>query len=394
MGVLEIIFWASAGLCVYVYAGYPLLLWCLGRVRSRPPVKGPVTPPVSIIIAAHNEARQLASKIENTLALDYPPGLMEIIVASDGSTDATEEIASRYERSGVTLLRLPRCGKMSALNRAAAHAGGEIFVFTDANALLEQSALRELLAPFADAGIGGVCGNQKYGAPSNGGDSAGEGENLYWTYDKYLKHLETRVGSTVAADGSLYALRRELYVPVEDGAQADDFAVSARVVTAGRRRLVYEPAAVSVEPRPGASDMEFWRKVRIANHGMRAILDLEGALNPLRTGFYAVQLWSHKTLRYLFPFFAAAALATNVALAQNSGFFRLLLLAQCLFYGLALAGWALRRNPLGRLKPLCVPFYFCLANAAVFLGMLSLLRGYRITTWQPQRETHTGRIEK
>ncbi|HEX8148586.1 MAG TPA: glycosyltransferase family 2 protein [Pyrinomonadaceae bacterium] len=391
--MLEIILWLSVALCVYVYAGYPALLWALARVAGRPPRKGEVTPAVSVVIAAHNEERQIAAKLDNTLALDYPVGRLEVVVASDGSTDATGEIVARYAARGVRLLPLARCGKMRALNQAVALASGEVVVFTDANAELEPRALRELLAPFADASVGGVCGNQKYGRAE--GDSAGAGENLYWTYDKYLKHLETQVGSTVAADGSIYALRRELYVQIEDGAQADDFAVSARVVTEGRRRLVYEPAAVSYEPPPAKSDMEFRRKVRVANHCMRAILNLRGGLNPFRTGLYAFEMWSHKVLRYAVPLFCLAAFAANAPLAGVSLFYLALFAGQVLFYALALAGYALRRTRRGRSKVLYVPFYFCLANAAALFAVFSLLRGERITVWQPQREmTQAGGSEQ
>ncbi|HKG12117.1 MAG TPA: glycosyltransferase family 2 protein [Pyrinomonadaceae bacterium] len=394
MLILEVIFWLSVAACVYVYFGYPLLLLAAGALRPRPVRKAAYEPSVSVVIAAHNEERQIAAKLENTLALDYPRELLEVIVASDGSTDSTEEIVARYEGGGVKLLPLARCGKMRALNQAVARAAGGVVVLTDANAELEPGALKELLSPFADASVGGVCGNQKY-RRAGAGDSAGEGENLYWTYDKWVKQLETRVGSTVAADGSIYALRRELYVPIEDGAQADDFAVSARVVTVGRARLVYEPAAVSYEPTPAKSDTEFRRKVRVANHCMRAILNLEGGLNPFRTGLYAVEMWSHKVMRYGVPLFAAAALAADSALAAGSWFYMVLLAGQILFYALALAGYALRRTRLGRLKPLYAPFYFCLANAAALFAVLSLMRGERITVWQPQREiTQVGGGDK
>lgn len=387
MGAIEFAFWISVVLCLYPYFGYPLLLIGLAAVRRRPVAKGDVTPTVSVIIAAHNEERQLAAKIENTLSLDYPQGRMELIVASDGSTDATEEIAARYEKEGVRLLRLARCGKLRALNQGVASASGEILVLTDANAALEPVALRELVAPFADAQVGGVCGNQKFFRPSGLEESAAGGENFYWTYDKYLKKLETQVGSTIAADGSIYALRRELYPRIEDGAQADDFAISARVVTRGGKRLVYEPAAISYEPPPAVSDLEFRRKIRVANHSLRSILSLEGGLNPFRTGLYAVELWSHKMFRYLLPVFALVALLTSAVLAPSSALYLLLLVGQLLFYVLALAGWTLRRSPWGRIKAFTLPFYFCLANAAVLVGALSLLKGERIVTWQPQRET-------
>jgi cellulose synthase/poly-beta-1,6-N-acetylglucosamine synthase-like glycosyltransferase len=274
---------------------------------------------------------------------------------------------------------------MSALNQAVAHASGEIIAFTDANAMLEEATLKRLVASFADREVGGVCGNQKYRS-TDAGDSAGKGENLYWTYDKFLKHLENKVGSIIAADGSIYAIRKNLFVALDDGAQADDFAISVRVITQGRR-LVYEPGAISYEEPPAASDNEFRRKIRVTNHSLRGILNVSEALNPLRTGFYAVELWSHKLLRYMAPLFMITAFAANAfLLAGESGFYHILMLGQMLFYGGALAGYMLRHTKWGRLKFFYVPFYFCLVNAAALLGMLSLLKGDRITVWQPQRD--------
>ena len=387
MSPVEIIFWLSVLLCLYPYAGYPLLLLGRAQFHPRPVTKADIAPTVSIIIAAHNEERQLAAKIENVIALDYPPGRREIIVASDGSTDSTPQIAASFEAEGVQLLQLPRCGKLNALNEAVAVASGEVLVFTDANAVFDPTALKKLVASFADPDVGGVCGNQKFDSHSPGGDSAGVGEDAYWTFDKALKQLESKTGSIVAADGSIYAVRNELYVQLKDGAQADDLAISARVVTCGGRRLVFEPDAVSYEAPPCDSGHEFRRKVRIANHGMRAIRNLEGGLNPFRTGFYAMRLWSHKVLRFTVPLFAAAALVACAALAPSSPFYSLLLAGQILFYALALAGWALRRSFGGRLKFLYLPFYFCLANAALLLGFIAMVRGNRIAIWEPQRDS-------
>lgn len=381
--MLELIFFSCLGLCVYVYVGYPLLLAVIAAVRQRDVRRDAITPPVSVIIAAHNEEKIIGEKLENTLSLDYPKDRLEIIVVSDGSTDQTERIVAQYGERGVRLISLARCGKMQALNRGVAAATGELLVFTDANAILHASALRQLAANFTDPDVGGVCGNQNYRPPS--GDCAGQGETLYWTYDTFIKRLESQVGSTIGADGSLYAIRRSLFVPIGDPAQADDLAISARVVTQGYR-LVFEPAAVSYEEPPTSSRREFWRKVRVTNHSLRSLWDLREALNPWRTGFYALELLSHKVLRYLVPFFLGLALLANAALALTSGFYRLLLLGQVLFYGSALMGYRLRHHSWGRLRVFYIPFYFCLANAAAFLGILSLLKGERITLWQPQRE--------
>ena len=375
--------WACLAVCLYVYFGYPLLVMLLGTLHQRPVRAGDVTPGVSVIIAAHNEAPIIAEKLENMLGADYPAGRMEILVASDGSTDATEAIVRRFASRGVRLLALPRCGKLQALNQAAAQARNEVLVFTDANAFFAPDALRHLVRSFADPEVGGVCGNKQYWW-TNTGNGTSEGESLYWTYDKRLKDWESRLGSIVAADGAIYAIRARLFVPMTELAQADDFAISARVVVQGFR-LVFDPEAIAYERTRTSSGPEFWRKVRVTNHSMRGILNVHDALKPWRYGWYAIELLSHKVLRHLVPWFLLIALASNAALARGSRVYQVLLAGQLLFYGSAAIGYALRRSPWGRQKPFYAPLYFCLANAAAFIGVLSLFRGTRIATWQPQR---------
>jgi cellulose synthase/poly-beta-1,6-N-acetylglucosamine synthase-like glycosyltransferase len=382
---LRAVFFASAGLILYVYFGYPLLLLAVGRFRRREVRRGPVEPSVTLIIAAYNEEAAIREKIANTLALDYPPERLGIVVASDGSTDGTVAIAREFGDERLSVLDLPRHGKVMALNRAASAATGEILVFTDANAVFEREALRRLVSNFADSTVGGVCGNQRYRRTA-AGDSSGDGENLYWKYDKFIKRLESRIGSTVAADGSIYAIRAKLFEPLADPAQADDHAISSRVVTGGMR-LVLDETAVSYEEPPAESDREFRRKVRVTNHTFSAILNLPEALDPRVTGFYAVELLSHKLLRYAVPFLMIAAFFSNLLLAGAGTVFRLLLLAQMLFYLCALAGRMWRAERLGRFRLFYVPYYFCLANAAALLGVLSRLKGERFVIWQPRGET-------
>ena len=373
-------------LCFYVYFGYPLLLEVLGIIRRRDVNKKDTIPFISVIIAAYNEESTITEKLENTLSLDYPKDRLEVVVASDGSTDSTEEMVRQYEGKGIKLLSLSRCGKIKSLTDAVDVAKGEVLVFTDANAILEERALRELASNFYDLEVGGVCGNQKYRLEQNpNGDCASEGENLYWTYDKWIKQLESKLGSTIAADGSIYAIRKHLFVPISDPAQADDFAISARVVTQGYR-LVYEPEAVSYENPPISSDLEFWRKVRVANQSMNGILHLREALNPFKYGFYGIELLSHKVLRYLVPFFLLIAFVINILLSLDSDFYKIILLLQILFYVLAFIGYKARNLNLGRVKIFYGPFYFCLANIAVLLGAIYLISGKRITTWLPERE--------
>ena len=300
MVLAELILFVSLSLCVYVYFGYPVMLVVLGELRRREVRRSDITPTVALIVPAYNEERVIGEKLENSLALDYPKERLEIVVVSDGSTDDTEEIVGGYEGRGVRLLPLARVGKAEALNQAVAACQGEILVFSDANAVLATDALRHLVANFHDRTVGGVCGNLMYQSRADDG-SAGRGESLYWTYDKWIKSLESRLGSTVAAGGSIYAIRRQLYVPIAHPAQADDFAISARVVTQGYR-LIFEEGAVSHEDSLSSSEREFRRRVRVTNHSVRGILYLAEALNPWRHGFYAIELLSHKVLRYLVPF--------------------------------------------------------------------------------------------
>ncbi|MBN1569685.1 MAG: glycosyltransferase family 2 protein [Acidobacteria bacterium] len=381
----ELILFASLSLVAYVYVGYPAMLWLLGSLRERKTRRAPITPAASVIIAMHNEEAVIKHKLENTLSLDYPNEQLEIIVVSDGSTDGSDEIAARYAPEGVRLLRLARCGKVRALESAAAQARGDILVFTDANTWIMPHALRALIAHFADPNVGGVCGCKKVGR-ATASESMVPGEGFYWKYEQFLKKWESRTGSTIAADGALYAIRRELFHRCANPALADDFAISGYVPLQGKR-LVLEPEAVVWEEPPISADSEFRRKVRVANHVIRSVCELRQALNPLRTGFHSVKLWSHKPLRYLVPIPLTAAWIASFFLAGGSVFYSLLLALQCGFYALALAGFLFRNHGLGCRPMLHTPFYFCMAHSAALMGAFSALRGKRIVSWTHQRSS-------
>ncbi len=374
------IFAASFAVCAYVYFGYPALIYVLSRTRPRPVARGRVTPPVSLIVPVHNEEDVVEAKIRNSLALAYPEGLLEVLVVSDGSTDGTEAIAVGYEGPRLRVLRLPRKGKAGALNEGARQARGEVLVLTDANAMLEPDSVQRLVQGFADPTVGGACGNKKQRAAPRA-DATEGGENLYWRYDKWQKGLESDLGSIFAADGALYAVRRDLYVPIADPAQADDIAVSARIVLQGFR-LIFEPQAVAWEEAPVEGRDEFRRKVRVTNHSVRALLGLGADL--WRSGFYSVELISHKLLRHLVPFFLIGLFASNLALAPWMRFFSVMLGLQTVFYAAAFVGFVTRRTRPGRSRLLTIPYYFCLVNAAAFLGVLSILRGDRVRAWTPR----------
>jgi predicted ATP-grasp superfamily ATP-dependent carboligase/cellulose synthase/poly-beta-1,6-N-acetylglucosamine synthase-like glycosyltransferase len=379
-----VVFWGSVGLVAYTFVGFPLLLLLVSSRRQRRIVrKRDVEPRVSLIVAAFNEEATVAAKLDNSLALDYAPNRLEVVVASDGSTDATEEIASGYDPARVRLLRLPRRGKIHALDEAVRHATGSVLVFSDANTMLEEGALRALVSNFGDLGVGGVVGNTGYRLDP-GAESSGRGESLYWRYDKWLKALESRTGSVVSAHGGLYAIRWELYRKPEEAAVTDDFAISTGVVQQGYR-LVFEPEARAWEETAPGAGGEFGRRVRLMTRGLRAVTLRRGLLNPFRYGFYAVVLFTHKVLRRMLPLTLPLLLFSSAQLAQRGLFYQAALGAQALFYALAGVGYLFRRRAVGRSKLLYAPFYFTLANAAGLVAIWKFAKGQRISTWEPVR---------
>ncbi len=377
MTVALVLFWTSLAVCVYIYFGYPALLWVISRVRPRPVREQDVTPRATFIIPAYNEEALIAGKIENTFSLDYPPEQIEVLVVSNGSTDRTNEIVRTWNDPRVRLIALELPGKMEALNEGARNASGDVLVFSDADFLLDRHALAAMARKFGDPEVGGVCGARKSGA-SVEGDATVEGEGLYGRWDRWQKIRESRVGSVFAADGLLYAIRRELYVPVTDPAQADDIAISARVVLQGYR-LLFEPAAMAWERAMVVAASEFRRKIRVTNHSVRALLNLGPAL--VTSGLYSVELLSHKLVRHFIPLFLVPLFASNLALLRLSPFYVVTLVGQAAVYAFALIGWLVRNRPLGRVRLLSVPYYFCFVNAAALLGIISMFSGKRQAAW-------------
>ena len=384
---IEALLWLTVATLFYTYGGFSLLLGLVGKLLNRQVKKSNITPPMSLIIAAYNEESNIAQKIENILSIDYPKNCLQIIVASDGSVDGTNAIVSDYHDERLTFLALPRQGKIYALNEAVKHASGEVLVFSDANTMFDSAALRMLARNFADPEVGGVCGNQTHNETSSS-DNSHQGESLYWKYDKWLKTMESKTGSIVSADGAIYAIRRGLYRTPAWKDVTDDFAISTGVIEQGYR-LVFESEAFACEQASSHASDEFARKVRIINRGLRGVSLRRGLLNPFRSGFYSVILFSHKILRRLVPFLLIWLLAGSLFLSSGSPLYSFLAIGQLLFYGLAMTGYYVRNKKIGRLKLFYIPFFFCLANAAALVAMIRLLRGKRIESWQPKREPIT-----
>jgi cellulose synthase/poly-beta-1,6-N-acetylglucosamine synthase-like glycosyltransferase len=391
--VIEVLFWGAFALVAFTYVVFPLLVLLRGRAMGKPPVTADITPRVSLIIVAHNEARSIGEKIENVLALDYPRDQLEVIVASDGSNDGTDEVVKRYVGGIVRLRSLPRRGKAPALNSAVAASTGEILVFSDANSMYARDALRSLLRPFADPGVGGVAGNQRY-ASHGRSTGSGEGEIRYWDIDRALKRAEGAAGNTISATGAIYAIRRSLFQEVPDGV-TDDFVTSTRVIAQGKR-LVFAPGAVAFEPVAGSSGLEFGRKVRVMTRGLRGVLVMRELLNPLRYGFYSIQLFCHKVLRRLMVFPLLLLVVLNPWLLPQGEVYRWAMVAQLALYGSALAYLLLRTTPFGRLRWLGIPFFFCLVNAAALVATWNVVRGHRIDRWEPKRSARgtSGQVEE
>lgn len=376
-------FWILVLAIAYTYAGYPVVVALAARLLDRKVRKGAWIPSMSVVIAAYDEEDAIQDRILNLLSANYPAHKLEIVVASDGSTDGTVREASALGIDRVRVLDLPRRGKAAALAEGVRRARGDILVFTDANTIFRPDALLLLAINFDDPDVGGVAGRTEY-RPRRDVVASGKGESLYWRYDTWLKERESLTGSVVSAHGGMYAIRRELFRPVEDPAVTDDFAISTAVVAQGRR-LVFEPRAVGFEEPMDESGSEFRRRVRLMTRGIRGVLLRRQLLDPFRFGFYAVALASRKVLRRLVPVALPVLLVLSWMLASTGPLYAAAALTMTGVGLLSLAGWALRSRPVGRHPFLYVPFFFVLANAAAIAALVNVARGARIERWTPQR---------
>ena len=364
-------------LVAYTYIGYPLLLWLMTFWKRWSQYEETGSwPAVSILISAYNEEDVIRQKLENALALDYP-GQCEIIAISDCSDDGTDGIIAEFADRGISSELLPqRSGKTAGQNAAARRARGDIILFSDANSLYDSSALRDLLLPFGDPAVGCVCGELRYLNPDSGG--AGQGEGLYWRYEQFLKRRESQLGSLVGVNGSIYAVRRQLFEELEADI-ISDFIMPIRVRRAGYR-VVYAPTAVAREYVSKGFGAELRRRTRIIARSLYGLWTERGILNPFAYGLFSLQVLSHKLIRWLVPLFLIIAFVGSVRLtASEPG--RALLALQLLFYGLALMG-ALAPRVLGRFRLFYVPAYFCAINLGALFGLLRFLTGHRYTVWQ------------
>ena len=380
---LEIVFWLGVSGLFYTYIGYPILLLLLSAVRRRPTRRVEYTPKVTVIIAAYNEERDLAAKLDNTLALNYPKSHLEIIVTSDCSQDKTDEIALSYASRGVSLHRQSeRHGKTAAQNAAAEKARGEILLFSDATTHYEPDVLRAMVPHFADTEVGCVTGRVIYTADS--GSTVGQGTRSYWNYEFLLKQGESSIGSLIGVCGCMYAVRKSAYVPLYNEA-CSDFVIATVMVRQGLR-AIYEPVAVCREEPNVLPEKELSVRVRIITQTFADLWRNRDMLNPLKGGVYAIQLLSHKVMRYLTPVFLLMTLITSGFLALNSLLFALVFGCQAIFYVVAALSWLVQKAGV-RSSWIALPQYFVITNLASLLAFIKLLRGERYVRWEPVRDT-------
>jgi poly-beta-1,6-N-acetyl-D-glucosamine synthase len=375
-----VLFYCCAGVIVYSYLGYPVLLSVFSFRQIKKTGFSPgQEPSVSIIIAAYNEEKVIASKLKNTLGLDYPPDKLQIIVAAHGSADATATIAKSFD--GVLVLHATeRKGKAAAINDAIQHAVYPIVVLTDANTVLSTQTLKHLIAPFADEQTGAVAGEKKVISVDG---ATGSGEGLYWKYESWLKQQETKFYTVVGAAGELFALRRELFVPVPEQTITDDFFISINI-NLKHKKVQYAADAVSTETASASLQDEWKRKVRIAAGGIQSLSFLGKALNPFQYPLLAFQFFSHRLLRWVF---CAPALffllLSNLVLVVTLGgdVFVGLMILQVLFYIFAVIGWQLARNNRSFFL-FNIPFYIVFMHAAMLAGIIRYANGQQSVLWE------------
>ncbi|SEM53017.1 Glycosyltransferase, catalytic subunit of cellulose synthase and poly-beta-1,6-N-acetylglucosamine synthase [Pseudomonas sp. ok272] len=374
----EAIFWTCLLLPVYAYLGYPLLLTVLcplftpRRRASAEPMR------ISVVIAAHNEARHIEDKLHSILAQGYQARRLQIILASDGSTDATVACARRVIDSRITVLDLPRQGKAATLNAAVARSSGDILVFTDADNHWSADTLEQLLAPLHDPDVGACAGHMIIPNPGKG---LSLGDSLYRHYEGWLRRVENRTGCMVSADGALLALRRELFQPIPAEVN-DDFFISTCAPVAFKR-IVYVPEAVVLDQGVDEADKQFRRRQRVTVGGLQSLAQRRELLNPLTHGLYALALISHKLIRRLAPLLLLPLLLSNAWLWNVHPFYRLTLIAQLLSYAIAIAGLLDVHHRLP--KPFRLAAFVLVTLAGMSSGVWQFLRGHRYRQWNPEQ---------
>lgn len=384
--MIKATFFIALGIIVYTYVGYPIILFGLVRVKrlfkskESPRYSYDQMPEISLIVPCYNEEEIIDEKITNCLNLSYPKEKLNLVFITDGSTDATNEIIKKYPE--INLHHQPeRKGKNAAINRLIPQIKTPVIVFCDANTMLNNEALLKIARHYKDPKIGGVAGEKRVQSTSD--DASGSGESTYWKYESKLKQWDSELNSIVGAAGELFSIRTELYESVPRHVLIEDFRLSVNIVKNGYR-VVYEPEAYATEHASASIEEEHKRKVRISAGGLIEVGHFMGLFNFFKYGWLSFQYISHRMLRWtLAPLSLLIVLVTNILLALNDqyGIFKLLLLLQLMFYCLAITGHILRDKDI-KIKGFFIPYYFLFMNLSVYQGLFRLIRGKQSAIWE------------
>lgn len=388
--MIAIIYFSLMFFLFYIYLGYPLFLVLISFfTKKKIQVDNNYCPIVTLIIAAYNEEKVIEEKIKNSLKIDYPPDKFEIIIFSDASNDRTDEIVNQYRNKGIKLVRYEgRNGKTFCQNETVKLAEGEIIVFSDANSMYEENAVKQIVKYFIDSKVGCVVGELKYeGVEDFRTEENVPGEGVYWLYEQKLKKMENMISSVVTANGSIYAVRKDYYIPLVKEASSD-FAEPLKLFQKGYR-ILYEPESIAWEKTAPNYREEFQRRVRIVSRTFSTFIrdrQLVSIINPFRFGLFSIQFFSHKLLRWLSGLFLLLLIFFNLLLYNYGIFYQFTFWGQIVFYIMAMVGWLteyMRKE--WNFKVTHVAFYFCLSCWAMLVGIFNSLNGNHFITWEVKR---------
>lgn len=377
MNIAIIVFWTSVFLAFFAYFGYPITLQFFSIFLRKKTNRSEISPKVSLIITAYNEERRIKEKLENTMKLDYPRDKLEIIIASDGSTDKTHEIVESYADRGVKLFIVPdRKGKENAQAEAVKIANGDILVFSDTATKLDPNGLKEIISNFADPKIGCVSSEDKM--ISEGSNDIG-GEGFYVKYEMWLRSLESRCNSVVGLSGSFFAARREVCEDFSPKMQSD-FRTLLSSMQKGMRG-VSDPNAIGYYQDIKDKSREFQRKVRTVLRGLTVFFNHPQFLNIFKFGLFTYQYFCHKLLRWLVPVFLICAFISGMLISFESPLYTMLSLMQIIFYSSAFLGIFV--PSLTKIAFIKIPAFFVTVNASIFVAWIKFFKGERVVLWQP-----------
>ncbi len=382
--MMEVIFWLLLLLIVYCYFGYPIVLSILAKRRAKAINKKFCEPTVTIVMSVYNEEDVIAAKLKNLTNLDYPHEKINILIGSDGSIDKTNKIIKDFNDLRVTLCEdSQRRGKMCVLNDLLQKTKSEIVIFNDARQILDKRAVRELVANFHDPEVGCVSGELMLSS-EDGATAAGV--NLYWRYEKFLRNQEAKIHSMLGATGAIYAIRRELFVKIPEDIVLDDVFVPFKIIEKGYR-AIFDGTAKAYDKVADNPQEEHRRKARTLSGNYQIFSLFPQMFNPLKSPI-AVQLFSHKFLRLMVPFFMIFLFVINIFLLDKF-FYEWMFKLQVLFYIIASIGYLLRQQKYGILsvvKKMCyVPYVFCLLNFSAFIGFFRFVSARQQVTWEKAR---------